>query len=221
MGEKMNDTNAFITERSIEMLSPEAGERIAEIGPGNGILSIPIIESIGSGGHYIGMELSSEMARQAMKELRQINATQVDVHVGDCTSAPIEESSIDGLIAVNLLYFVDDVGALFKRISHWLKPGARAVFGLRSAQSLKGMPFTRYGFRIRSLEEITEELKASGFVRVETKYFDEGTSKLGDLEIPVDSLIVKAVTGSNDPFSMKPFSATGWSQRRRQRGPDA
>ncbi len=193
MGEKMNDTNAFITERSIEMLSPRAGERIVEIGPGNGILSIPIIESIGTGGHYIGMELSAEMARQALNILRQEKVAQVDVQVGDCLAAPIEESSIDGLIAVNLVYFVDDIGALFKKISHWLKPGARAIFGVRSAQSLKGMPFTRYGFHIRSLEEITERLKASGFGEVDSRYFDEGTSKLGDLKIPVDSLIIKAV----------------------------
>lgn len=61
----------------------------------------------------------------------------------------------------------------------------------RSAQSLKGMPFTRFGFHIRSLEEITEKLKASGFRKVDSKYFDEGTSKLGDLKIPVDSLIIR------------------------------
>ncbi len=34
--ENMNNTNAFMTERSIEMLAPKSDERIVEIGPGNG-----------------------------------------------------------------------------------------------------------------------------------------------------------------------------------------
>lgn len=193
MGEKMNDTNAFITERSIEMLAPKSDEWIAEIGPGNGVLSIPVIESIGKSGHYIGLEQSEDMARQASKRLGQGHSTQITIHAGDCMNAPIEDGTIDGLMAVNVLYFIEDIPALFTTISRWLKPGARVVFGVRSPQSLEGMPFTRFGFRIRSLEEITEGLQANGFGGVESAYFDEGTAKLGDLEIPVDSLIIKAI----------------------------
>jgi len=192
VGEKMNDVNAFITERSIEELEASRGERIVEIGPGNGILSVPIIESLGKGGHYIGLELSDDMARQAAENLKRHELCRVDIHCGDSVTAPVDENSIDGLIAVNVLYFFEDISAILARVSAWLKPGGRAIFGVRSSQSLKGMPFTRYGFHIRTLDEITDQLKANGFSNVESKYFDEGTSKLGDFEIPVDSLIIRA-----------------------------
>lgn len=194
IAEKMNDTNALLTERSIERLSPIIGERIVEVGPGNGVLSIPIIETIGTGGHYIGLERSEVMAQQAREQLGRHARTSVDIHSGDCMAAPIGMGSIDGLMAVNVLYFIDDLSAFFTRIHEWLKPGGRAVFGLRSAQSLEGMPFTRYGFHIRSLKEVTECLKSCGFGDVDSKYFDDGMSKLGDLEIPVDSLIIRAIT---------------------------
>jgi hypothetical protein len=48
-------------------------------------------------------------------------------------------------------------------------------------------------FHIRSIEETTEQLTLSGFVGVDVKYFDEGTNKLGEIDIPVDSLIIRAV----------------------------
>ncbi|MBT5050815.1 MAG: class I SAM-dependent methyltransferase [Rhodospirillaceae bacterium] len=148
MGEKMNDTNAFITERSIETLAPQAGERIVEIGPGNGVLSLPVVKALGDNGHYMGLELSEDMARQAQETLTRCGASRISIHTGDCRAAPIDERSIDGLIAINVLYFIDDISVFFAMVLRWLKPGGRAVFGVRSDQSLKGMPFTRYGFHI-------------------------------------------------------------------------
>ena len=50
ISEKMNNTNAFITTRTIEALDPGAGDFIAEIGPGNGALSSDVIRAIGPGG---------------------------------------------------------------------------------------------------------------------------------------------------------------------------
>ena len=40
-------------------------------------------------------------------------------------------------MAVNVLYFIDDLSPLFRKIAALLKPGGRAVFDLRSADSLK------------------------------------------------------------------------------------
>ena len=102
----------------------------------------------------------------------------------------MEDGTIDGLMAVNVLYFIEDLRDFLAKISAWLKPGARVVFGVRS---LGEIPFTRFGFRIRSLEEISQELQANGFGCVESLYFDEGTTTAADLEVPLDSLIIKAI----------------------------
>jgi len=192
VSEKMNVANAFISARSIEALAARPDERVIEIGPGNGILSLPIIEALGAGGHYIGLELSDDMARQAAANLSQKEGCSVDIHCGDSVTAPIDKNSVDGVIAVNVLYFFEDISEILGKISSWLKPGGRAIFGVRSSQSLKGMPFTRFGFHIRTLEEITAELKANGFGKVSSEYFDEGVSQLEDIEIAVDSVIIRA-----------------------------
>lgn len=192
VGEKMNEVNAGIIARSIEALAATAGECIAEIGPGNGILSLPIIEAIGSSGHYIGLERSADMAAQTLEILKIDKTTTIDMHVGDCMSAIIAAHSLDGLIAVNVLYFIDDIDAFFAKILTWLKPGARVVFGVRSQRTLEALPFTRYGFHIRSQEELVAKLTENGFVQVEANYFSETGGSFGN-EAAMDFLIIKAV----------------------------
>lgn len=192
VGEKMNEANAVMIARSIESLAATTGECIVEIGPGNGILSLPIIESIGSNGHYIGVERSADMAAQTIEILKQDKSTQIDMYVGDCMSADIASNSIDGLMAVNVLYFIDDIDAFFKKLLTWLKPGARVVFGVRSQRTLEALPFTRFGFHIRSQEEIIEKLAANGFLQMESQCFVEVGEKF-DNEIAMDFLIIKAV----------------------------
>ena len=107
IAEQMNVGNAFITERSIEMLNSKPEEWIAEIGPGNGALSIPIVASIGNNGHFIGLERSDDMAGQASRTLGEIGPAQVTIHKGDCMNAPIDAATIDGVLAVNVLYFIE------------------------------------------------------------------------------------------------------------------
>ena len=188
----MNEVNQFITARAIETLAPRAGEVIAEIGPGNGALSIPIVKALGDGGRYLGIELSDELARAAAATLGPAGPARVDIHNGDCRSAPVDAASLDGLMAVNLLYFIDDLADLFGQIASWLKPDGRAVFGVRSPDSLNAMPFTQYGFRMRPQEEIETALRQSGFATIASAYHDEGTTMFGELEIPVDSIVIEA-----------------------------
>ena len=127
---KMNKTNAFITARTIEALDPSAGDFIAEIGPGNGALSSDVIQAIGPRGRYLGIEISKDMALLAEENLRKQGSTIIDVHSGDCHDAIVEEASLDGLLAVNMLYFIDDLNKLLVEIRPWFKPNGRCVFGI-------------------------------------------------------------------------------------------
>lgn len=193
LGERMSSTNAFMIERCIEMLSVKPGERIVEIGLGNGLRSIPIVKSLEKNGVFIGIERSTQMAQEASNQLQQDQFAQVKIHTGDYRDAPIEDSTIDGLIAINVLYFIEDLTSFLAKIATWLRPGGRIVFGVRPDISLKKMPFTRFEFNLRPLEEITEELQSNGFSDVESLYFDEGTTTAAGIEVPLDSQIIKAV----------------------------
>ncbi len=187
----MNDTNDFISARSIEALALKAGESIVEIGPANGVLSRPLVDTLGASGHYMGVEMSSTMAKVAAETLAD-SACHVTIHCGNCLEVELEPASLDAVIAVNVLYFIDDLAGLFTHLLHWLKPGGRVVFGVRSDTALKQIPFTRYQFAIRSIDEMTQALAEAGFDDVQANIYDEGQVPLGEVMIPVDSVILSA-----------------------------
>ncbi|MEH6359010.1 MAG: SAM-dependent methyltransferase [Pseudomonadales bacterium] len=190
-GEKMNSSNDFITQKTIEHLAPKQGENIVEIGPGNGMLSLPILDALGAQGRYFGIDQSADMARVAKANLQQQACLDVHVVCCDFSEAEIEEGSIDGLLAVNVLYFIDDLPAFFAHIKQWLKPNGRAVFGVRSPETLNALPFTQYGFNIRTIEAMKRAMTEAGFNDVESTQYDEGMSSFEDIELPVDSVIIK------------------------------
>ena len=132
----------FITSRTLEARSPKSDEVIAEIGPGNGALSESLVKALGVNGKYYGIERSEVMANEARQRLSKGDCA-VDIICSDCANANISEISLDGIMAVNLLYFIENIDELFSLVTQWMKPGARAVFGIRSEQSLNSMPFTQ------------------------------------------------------------------------------
>jgi len=188
----MNDTNAFITARTIEALAPTHGDCIVEIGPGNGALSCGLVQAIGAEGRYLGIEISGEMAQLCEKMLGDISEARIDVHAGDCHDASVANASISGLMAVNVLYFVDDLDGLLTRIRPWFQPQGRCVFGIRPARTLESLRFHDFGYHIRSPEEIKEAMKAHGFGEISMTHYDEGEGRLGDITFPNGSIIIKA-----------------------------
>jgi len=190
-GEMMNSANGFITQKTIEHLAPKQGDSIVEIGPGNGMLSLPIVEVIGFQGRYLGIDQSADMARLTKVNLQSQACTNVNVVCCDVSEAEVEASSVNGLLAVNVLYFIDDLPAFFAHIKQWLKSNGRAVFGVRSPETLNAIPFTQYGFNIRTIENMKKAMTEAGFKDVEFTQYDEGMSSFEDIEVPIDSVIIK------------------------------
>ena len=192
ISEKMNDTNSFITRRSIEVLAPKKNEFIVELGPGNGVLSKGVIKDLEPNGRYLGIEISKDMANLAKENLSDNSVTRIDIHCGDCFDVDIKPGSIDGLFGVNVLYFIEDIEELFKRIKPWFKSRGRCVFGIRPVDTLKSLRFHEFGHFVREPQEIKNALKFSGFKDVSVIDFDEGEGRLGDISFPNGSIIIKA-----------------------------
>lgn len=196
VSEKMNSMNAFITRHCLEALNPTPGQAILEIGPGNGALSAPLVDTLGKTGSYQAIEHSADMASSAHEHLSARDSAPVEVHCGDYGDAAVSPQSLDGVFAVNLLYFIADLPAFFTRLQQWLKPGGRLVLGIRSRRSLQAAPFTDFGFHIRELEDIISHLNQAGFHGITVQFHDEGEMDFAGMQMPVESLIVSANTAS-------------------------
>jgi protein-L-isoaspartate O-methyltransferase len=187
----MNTTNAFISARALEALDAQPGEQIFEIGPGNGRLSFEMVKTLGPDGNYLAVEYEADIAAIAAETFADLPCPS-EVRSGDIMGHAPESQSRDGILAVNVLYFIEDLPAFAEKMHAWLKPGGRIVLGFRSQPAMDALPFVEHGFVSRSLDVVLRTLSRAGFESIRTAYFDEGKTTLGDLVVEVDSVVLSA-----------------------------
>lgn len=188
----MNRANSLVTACTIDCLIPEAGQNVVEIGPGNGMLSFSLTYTLESDGHYQAVERSADMAEQVRNNLAEYAECTLTVHNDDCFDAPIETGTVDGIFGVNIIYFIDDINALFALFDRWLKPGGRVALGMRTADTMKALSFTQHGFKLHEKEEIENAMIAVGWRLAGSEYFEQEDIQIEDRVLKVDALVLSA-----------------------------
>ncbi len=112
-----------------EVLAPQPGERILEIGPGVGYYTLEMAEWVGPEGTIEIFDLQQEFldhtsARAAERNLANVVPTQ-----GDATALPYEDDSIDAVVLTAVLGEIPDPVAALREIKRVLKPTGRLVVG--------------------------------------------------------------------------------------------
>jgi SAM-dependent methyltransferase len=135
-----------------------------DVGFGGGIGIKLLLDQLNGSGHVTGVDISETMILAAQRRFRtEISQGRVTIVAGQAEHLPVRDGSVDALLTVNTLYFVDDLAAAMREFRRVLSPGARAAFGVGDHEVMKEMPFTSRGFRLRSTEEITSIAEANGF----------------------------------------------------------
>lgn len=101
------------------------GERVLEVGSGNGLLASEMAVEVGAGGHVSGVDISSSMVAMANDLCRRL--PNVDFTTADAISLPYEDASFDVVTAVQCLCFVPNVSAASAELYRILRPGGRFV----------------------------------------------------------------------------------------------
>lgn len=164
VGRMMNANNEFINRRAIRQLAVQAGDRILELGPGNGYFARDIV-GVDASVRYVGCDLSLVMVEQA----NQINADLVQADQArfvERTSSrlPFDDASFDKLLTVNTLYFWEDPAAELAEIRRVLVPGGLLVIGIRPRWVMEQMAFVTYGFTLYEPEQAGSLLTSNGFI---------------------------------------------------------
>lgn len=107
---------------TVELLAPEPGDRVLEVGHGPGIAVAALAERVGDG-HVVGLDHSQLMNAQAARRNRDAVADgHVELVVGDL-SALHEAEPFDRIMMVNVAMFWDDPVAELKGLRSLLVPG--------------------------------------------------------------------------------------------------
>lgn len=174
VGDNMNTGNGVMNRMVFDFVNVQPGDRILEIGPGNGKL-IPVLLKDVQDVFYAGIDYSQDMVNEAWafnKEL--IKNKQAEIQQGDFTAIPYPENSFSKVCTINTIYFLDDPLAGLKETWRVLRPGGELFLGIRPKWSISHLPFTQHGFTFYSEEEGEELLKEAGFTDVHHVLKNEG-----------------------------------------------
>jgi SAM-dependent methyltransferase len=116
-------------DRLRQVLRPQPGERLLEIGVGTGYYSLDLAEWVGPDGKLELFDLQQKfldhvMAAAAERGLANLVPTQ-----GDATALPYDDASVDAVILTAVLGEIPDTAAALREIRRVLKPSGRLVVG--------------------------------------------------------------------------------------------
>ena len=116
-------------DRLQQVLAPQPGERILEIGPGTGYYTLDMAEWIGPEGTVEVFDIQQEFLDHTMLRADERRLSNVVATQGDATELPFEDDSIDAVILTAVLGEIPDRAAALREIERVLHPGGRLVVG--------------------------------------------------------------------------------------------
>ncbi|WP_323776141.1 methyltransferase domain-containing protein [Leisingera sp.] len=112
---------------SFDALTPLPGDRILDLGCGNGLLTLELARAVGPAGHVTGLDASPDMLAAARSRLEgRANTTLAE---GDAARLPFEPESFTKAVSVQVFEYLTDRRPALRALHTVLQPGGRLVAG--------------------------------------------------------------------------------------------
>jgi ubiquinone/menaquinone biosynthesis C-methylase UbiE len=116
-------------ERLREILEPQRGERLLEIGPGIGTHALPIASAISPGGMLDIFDVEQRLLDDVMRSAGEAGITNIATRQGSAEVLPYGDATFDGAYLIGVLGEIPDGPAALRELHRVLKPGGRLVVG--------------------------------------------------------------------------------------------
>lgn len=126
--ERYDAINRRFGERIVGALDPRPGERVLDVGCGNGALALMIAALVAPGGSVTGLDLSGPMLAVARHRAAEAGLDNLGFEQGDAQVHPLPEAAFDAVVSRFGVMFFDDPPAAFANLGRALRPGGRLVF---------------------------------------------------------------------------------------------
>jgi protein-L-isoaspartate O-methyltransferase len=112
-----------------EIIEPQPGERILEVGPGTGYYTLDMAEWVAPGGRVDILDLQQEMLDHTMRRAEERGLANITPTRSDATAMPYEDGTYDAAYLTTVLGEIPDQDAALRELARVLKPGGRLVVG--------------------------------------------------------------------------------------------
>jgi ubiquinone/menaquinone biosynthesis C-methylase UbiE len=120
----------FLTRpRLREMLSPEPGQRVLEVGPGTGYYTLRAARWLEPGGILDILDIQQKMLDHTMHRARAMGVSNIVPRRSDAQALPYPDDHFDSAYLVATLGEVPDKGRALRELRRVLKRGGRLVVG--------------------------------------------------------------------------------------------
>jgi len=109
--------------RTVAALHLAPGQHVVDLCCGSGASALPAARAVGPSGRVTGVDVSQGLIAVARARAAQAGLPQVTFECADVTQLDRPASSLDAVISVFGLFFIDDMAALLHRAWQWLTPG--------------------------------------------------------------------------------------------------
>lgn len=176
-----------LTDLMISGLDPEPGQRILDIGCGNGNPAMRLVRSRDV--RVVGITISELQVEQGQERAAEAGlADRAEFRYADAMSIPFPDGSFDAAWALESMLHMPDRGQVLAETARVLRPGGRLAIadvverGPVSPEGKVVMDHIRETYKIHALgsvEEYREQLAAHGFVDVEIHDISDNVLRTG------------------------------------------
>lgn len=180
VGERLNRVNAGITAAVYQRLQLRPGDRVLEVGFGNGRL-LPALLACADELTYVGVDIAATMVTEAIAfNAELVAAGRASFWLASAEAIPCPDRSFDRVFAVNVIYFWPDPVRALAEMRRVLRPaGMSVIAAVKPDVDQPPPPFAReeYGFRVRDAATVVALHRDAGFGRVELDDYEEMSTR--------------------------------------------
>ena len=192
LADSMAERNWSVYEAAFERLGVRSGERIFEVGFGNGKV-VPRLMRLASAIAYTGIDYSQAMVAEAKASNKsQIEGGSVEFRHASVEAIPFADDSFDHALTINTIYFWPEPVRGLAEIRRVLRPGGNLLLVAGTPEQMSA--FTQHGFRLYADAQLRELFVKAGFRGVTVElYRDQAPTLDRSKTVERESLFVMGI----------------------------
>jgi ubiquinone/menaquinone biosynthesis C-methylase UbiE len=149
------------TDRVIETLAISPGDRIADLGAGDGYFSFHLADAVGAEGRVYAVDIDRARMDALRREVDARGYSNIEVVLAETEDPKLPAGAIDLVFVCNAYHHFEDRVPYFTRLHAALAPGARIAVVDGKAEGASKL-FIPAGHRL-SPGQLSDELGAAGY----------------------------------------------------------